>query len=228
MKDAQQSMELFDWMKSDVPEVLDQEQDFGVDTESTKKQVVKQMVNKNITILCANTTLIGDYVATIFPEHSNKWLVQAMGNATFASILQLIKEDLVTVDRQYVFIQLGGNQIRMANYDLVFQSLVNLVVAVRERRPDSRIFVIGVLPRPIDNAEAKPYICRINRWIASAVEKIQKMFQKVKFIPLHLKFLDAAKPKLHLFQQDGLMLSAAGAQLFKKLAFEMAGFVANA
>ena len=71
-----------------------------------------RLTPQNVQISSANTTLIGDYISTVFPEHSSKWLVQAQGNVTFTSVLNLIQENLITVDRKYVFLQLGGNQLR--------------------------------------------------------------------------------------------------------------------
>ena len=117
---------------------------------STHHQVVPQTVTyakKRTEISALNTTLIGDYIATIFPEYQSKWLVQASGNATFDSVLQGIKQSLIMVDRTCVFVQLGGNQIRSADACNTFTNLLNVVVAIREVRKDSRIFVVGIFAK---------------------------------------------------------------------------------
>ena len=163
----------------------------------------------------------------MFPEFQLKWLVQAHGNLTFNSVLQQIKDGLITIDRTYVFFQLGGNQVLSANNDNFFQQILNLVVAVRERRNDSRIYFLGILPKPIDNENVKPFICRANRWMSVAVDRINKMFSRIKFLPIQLKFLNGNLPRKELFNQDGITLNPAGAQVFKTQVFQLAGFVKN-
>ena len=181
------------------------------------------------TISSLNTTLIGDYVAAAFPEHGTQWLVQAQGNATLESVLVQIKQQVVIVDRHYVFFQLGGNQIRTTDFDKIFSAVLNLVVITRERNSQSRIFFLGVLPRPIDNQEAKPYVVRFNRWMANAVDQVGKIFEKIRFLPIQLHFIQESAPKEHLFRQDQpLMINEAGARIFKEHVFLMAGFARNA
>ena len=193
-----------------------------------EKQQERPSLNNKLEISCANTTLIGDYISTIFPEYQRKWLVQASGNATFASVLAAIQEGLITVDRRYVFFQLGGNQIRTASADSMFENAVKLVTAVRDRKLDARIFFIGILPRPVDNEFVKPLIMKANRWMAHAVDRIQKMFQKVRFLPVQLAFIEGSVPKQQLFDaQDQHTLNLAGAALFRAKVFKLAGFVQN-
>ena len=58
-----------------------------------------------------NTMIIGDYIAVVFPEFQAQWLVQAIGNATFQSMVDLICHEAIILKHRYIFIQLGGNQI---------------------------------------------------------------------------------------------------------------------
>ena len=174
------SMKMPDWAVQHIPEV---QETFGVPVEkSPESHVVKPMQNcvktvvqKNFEISWLNTTLIGDYVMAVFPEHSNKWLVQAKGNATFESTLEAIQQQLLIVDRQYIFFQLGGNQVRSADSNKMFTWVSNLVLAVREQSPNSSIYFISILPRPVDNHHVKPFIVKANRWLANAVDRIQKL-----------------------------------------------------
>ena len=175
-----------------------------------------------------NTTLIGDYISTVFPEYSSKWLVQAQGNTTFTSTLQNIHDGLITVNRQYVFFQIGGNQIRSATSAIIFDHILSLVVAVRECNATSRIFFIAVLPRPVEDQQAKPFIAKFNRWMANNVERVDKLFGKVKFLPVQHHFLDGNAPKIQLFRNDdALTLNEAGAATFRSAVFRHAGFVKN-
>ena len=128
-----------------------------------------------------NTTLIGDYVSVVFPEYHDKWLVQVFGNATFQSTLDNIIAEKIIVNRKYVFIQLGGNQLRTSSKENVFKSLLSVVLAIRDKNADARIFVVGVLPCPIENTSAKPLIMFFNRWLRDACERIMKILGKIKF-----------------------------------------------
>ena len=75
-------------------------------------QVVTQSVVE--TVSSGNTTVIGDYVAAAFQQHDRKWLVQATGNATIQSTILGIRNNKITMDRHYIFIILGHNQIQTA------------------------------------------------------------------------------------------------------------------
>ena len=180
------------------------------------------VVRKNCCISSANTTLIGDYIASVFSGLDAKWLVQAQGNAMFMSVLQQIQQGLITVDPTYVFFQLRGNQLLSANKDVLFNQLLNLVVVVKEKHNESRIYFIAVFPKPIDNDNMKPLICKMNRWLAIAVDRIAKMFNKVRYLLVQHDFLDGNNPKKILFNDDGITLNAAGAQAFRTAVFRLA------
>ena len=78
----------------------------GTYNETGSQSTVKV---QELHISCENTTIIGDYSSVTFPSYHQKWLVQVQGNATLASMLVLIKEKMLDVDKKYVFFQLGGN-----------------------------------------------------------------------------------------------------------------------
>ena len=117
---------------------------------SLKHQAVAGSSRK-LEISCANTTLIGDYTSVVFSSADARWLVQAQGNATLSSTLALIHDGILAIDRCYIFIQLGGNQVRSAEKGTVYSKVLDLVVAIRNKNPQSRIYFITVLPRVIDN-----------------------------------------------------------------------------
>ena len=190
--------------------------------------ITHQPQKPKLEISSVNTTLIGDYTSTIFDEFSTKWLVQAVGNATFSSTLESIQQGLTTVDRRYIFIQLGGNQLRTADSDNVYNNLLNLIVIIRDRNPESRIFIVAVIPRPIDNDQVKVLIMKMNRWLRGAVERVARMFQGVKFLPVQLAFLNGAVPNQQLYNEnDQLTLNDAGARVFKQQVFKLARFARN-
>lgn len=175
-----------------------------------------------------NTTLIGDYTSVVFPSHDTKWLVQAQGNATFASTLALVKDEMLVVDRRYIFVQLGGNQVRTGERTKIYSQVLDLVVYIRNKNATSKIFFIGVLPRVIDNEQIKPFIMKFNRWLAAAVNDVNSLFERIKFLPVHLQFLEGNVPKRPLFDQhNSLLLSPLGAAVFKESVFQLAGFVKN-
>ena len=154
-----------------------------------------KIINRSLEISCANTTLIGDYTSVVFAVSDTKWLVQAQGNATFASTLALIKDAMLAVDRRYIFIQLEGNQIRSTGRIRLQSLVLDLVVEIRNRNPHSCIFFVSVLPRWVDNAQAKPLIVTFNRWLSAAVQEMNVIFEKIKFLPVHFKFLQGSEPR---------------------------------
>ena len=86
---------------------------------------------------------------------------------------------------------------------------------------------MGILPRPVDNEQAKPLITTMNRWIRNAAEKMDVMFQKVRFLPVQLHFIDGTTPKIQYFNDDKLTVNAVGAKILKQVIFQLAGFVKN-
>ena len=180
-------------------------------------------------ISCANTTLIGDYTSVVFSSADSKWLVQAQGNATFASTLALIKDSMIAVDRRYIFIQLEGNQVMTTERERLQSLILDLVVKITNKNPESRLFFVSVLPRFTDNQQVKPFIVKFNRWLAVAVHEMNIIFECIKFLPVHFKFLEGAEPRRYLYDIQGnlLLLSQMGAALFKQIIFQLAGFVKN-
>ena len=75
-------------------------------------------------------------MSVIFPQQSTSWLVQAYGNAMFSTTTELIKEGLITVNHKYIFVQLGGNQIRSVDYNKVFGMVIDMVVTIRNKAPN--------------------------------------------------------------------------------------------
>ena len=174
-----------------------------------------------------NTTLIGDYTLVALMSDS-KWLIQAQGNATFTSTVALVKDGMLIIDRRYVFFQLGGNQVRTSDKSKLYGQMLELVVAVREVSPDSRIYFLGVLPRVPDNQDIKPFIMRFNRWLAANTADLDMVFEKIKFLPIHLKFINGIFLRQEMFQSDfPLLPSNIGATLFRQRVFNLAGFVKN-
>ena len=171
-------------------------------------------------ISCANTTLIGDYTSVVFLPMDTKWLVQAQDNATFSSTLALVNDGMIAVGRRYIFIQLGGNQVRFAEKPKIYSWVLDLVVKIRERNPTCKIFFLGVLPRLVDNEDIKPYIMKFSRWLSVAVHEVNIIFKRIQFLPIHLRFIEGNIPKAHLFEQDNqLLLNVAGQLCFVKWYF---------
>ena len=113
-------------------------------------------------ISSGNTTIIGDYIATGFDKHDKKWLVQAAGNATYQSVIQSVKEGSITVDRRYIFLVLGHNQIHQVSKSLVSQAVQQLVKVIRARNTTVKIFFAALLPHLVDNQVVKPLIIKMN------------------------------------------------------------------
>ena len=193
-----------------------------------RMQVAVSSVPK-LEISSANTTIIGDFTVAVFPEFSSKWLVQSHGNATFTLVLDMIRQNQITVRRRYVFVALGANQVCTTDTQKLFQLVSQLIMEINEKSVDSRIFMLGVLPRPIDDQLIKPLIAKFNRGLLNAVDCISKFMDRVKYLPVQLKFIQDSWAVMQFFdEKDKLTLNKMGAALYKKTAFEMTGFVKNA
>ena len=103
--------------------------------------------------------------------------------------------------------------------DKLYSLILDLVETIRNRNLTSRLFFISVLPRVVDNMEAKPFLIKFNRWLAAIVSEVNTIFDKIKFLPVYLKFLDGVQPQL--------LLSEVGVALFKQVIFQLAGFMKN-
>ena len=67
---------------------------------------------------------------------------------------------------------------------------------------------------------------RFNRCLATNAQDTNSLFEKVKLLPVHLKFINSTFPRQNMFQNDNsLLLSLLGVTLFKQAVFSLAGFV---
>ena len=190
--------------------------------EEKKIQALKPLISN------LNTTLIGDYIAVVFPEYHQHWLVQAVGNATFQSVTKAVTQDELIVNRKNIFVQLGGNQIRSATRSVVFRSVFELVAVIKQKNTDCKIYLVGVLPRPIENDQVCKQVMMYNRWLWNTAERIWKIFGEIIFLPAQLKFIGSNGPRMELFNMDDkLTLNQAGVKLLKAILFQLAGFVKN-
>ena len=174
-----------------------------------------------------NTTLIGDYIVAGFPQWDAKWLVQATGNTTFESVLADIISGKIIVDRKYVFILLGHNQIRTSTKSSIKWSIFNCIEQIRIINAQSRIFFVSLLPRPVDNQVTKLLITKFNRALAGSVNVASKQFKRVRFVAVQHEFVHNSIPLDKLYNQDKFTLSLAGLALLKNKVLLGAGFVKN-
>ena len=123
--------------------------------------------------------IIGDYVAMVFDRFNSKWLVQVTGNSMVQSVISVIHNKQITVDRRYIFVVLGHNQLHMAERAVVGDMFQELIGLIRDLSPIARIFVSALLPRPVDNAMVKPLIVKFNRALSVVIGKIAKRDERV-------------------------------------------------
>ena len=183
--------------------------------------------NRSLQIGPHNTTLIGDYVTSVYQGPDNKWLVQSLGNATWNTVIQGIMNGSIVVNFRYMFLMVGHNQVLSAKKSEIIQVIHDTVQKIRSINLEARIFVCSLLPRPIDNHDIKPHIVNFNRWIVMAVNRVSKAYFRVHHIPTQHSFIRAGKPKQELFNEDRITLNKAGALLLKEKMFEIAGFRKN-
>ena len=175
-----------------------------------------------------NTTIIGDYVVTAFMDNDTKWLVQVFGNATWQSVIDMIKQDAISVDKRYTFFVVGHNQVWSATKQQIINWIHELVVLVHAKNADTRMYFSMVLPRPLDNEIVKPKIVNFNRNMFAAVYKVGRVRGvKIHFLPVQHSFIGQSKPILVYYNEDLITLNQAGAAMLKMKLFEFAGFRVN-
>ena len=207
--------------------------------ESLMIQINNSVVNNNIkdnqqvvnvareTISPANTTIIGDYVAGCFGPEDNKWLVQVVGNETLQSVAWKIQHDVLIIQRRYIFLLIGHNQLWTATKGTIQDAVAEIVDEIRCRNPAAHIYFSTLLPRPIDNIEAKPKIVKFNRNLFQAVKKVQQKFTKVQLLSVQHQFIVNSAPDVSLFNTDRLTLNTRVAQRLKSALFTCTGFRVN-
>ena len=194
---------------------------------SSQAPSIRQSANAKEVISSGNTTVIGDYVAAAFSQHDSKWLVQATGNATMNTVLQGINKGDITVDRHYIFIVIGHNQLQSSSKGSVIFSVKQIVASIRNKNPAAKIFFSALLPRPVDNDTVKPLIVKFNRALCAAIHEVQKRDIRVLLLPVQHQFIVDSKPVMQYYNEDGFSLSDQGAACLKKELFRLAGFLQN-
>ena len=180
------------------------------------------------TISRANTTIIGDYVLGCYKNDDSKWVVQCMGNATLQSVVLSLQHNNLDVQKRYIFILIGHNQIMSSTKGTVADAVAEIVQEIRFKNQSARIYFAAILPRPIDNDNTKPLIVKFNRNLFAAVARVSKTIKKVKFLVVQHRFIHHSKPVTGLFNSDLITLNEAGAKTLKSSLFELAGFAMNA
>ena len=218
-----------DWLLDSSPSV----ENHAREVQDTIQEILNdlqqgvQQKPRTIEIGQQNTTIIGDYVASVFADADAKWKKQMHGNATWSSVLNGIQQGDISVQFWYIFLMVGHNQIRSASRAEIVLLVQQTVMLIREINEEARIFVSAILPRPVDNEIAKPFIVNFNRWLVLAMNKISKSYYRVHFLPVQHHFLTNGLPTLHLFNEDKFTLNPRGAALLKATLFKLAGFKRN-
>ena len=173
-----------------------------------------------------NTTIITDKYGSCFENPDSKWLVQKFDKAVIQTIINRVISGEITVARRYIFLMIGGNQVFRAKKTLVHNKLNMLTLCVLGKNPVAKIFVAGVLPRPVKDHYAKDYIRDFNRFLCAAVKKIQKQYTRIFYVPAQLQF-QARHEYNCLFESNLLQLSVFGKMQLKRALLEGAGFIAK-
>ena len=171
-----------------------------------------------------NTTLIGDFITSSFSSNDSKWLVQTFPKANLATLRNRVETGEAKVDKHYIFVMIGANQVFRATRVLVVQEVKALAYSIFVRNANAKVFFVGVLPRPSHNMIAKPRITEFNRFLNTAMKKIKKQFSRIFYLPAQVKFHNETEFNV-LFNEDLCTLSLFGRMRLKKVLFEEAGFI---
>ena len=181
---------------------------------------VKQVISPE------NTTIIGDSIIGCFSNPDSKWLVQCFEKAVISTLVSRIEKQEISVNFRYVFFMIGKNQVFRAIRSHTYQEVKKLVSAVLQQNDMAKIFFGGVLPRPVNNALAKPRIKAFNRFLATSVKKLQRSFLRVFYLPVQLRFTAEHEFNI-LYKTNRIHLNEIGWMRLKAALLEEAGFIRN-
>ena len=151
-------------------------------TQTNIQMLGRLQQNSREVISNLNTTIIGDYVVAAFHSNDSKWLVQSFGNATIEYLINGVKTGTITVARRYVFIVIGHNQIWSLSKQQIIRQVLELAVAIKNNNSDCRIYFSALIPRPVDNEQAKLQLVKFNQSLHLAVNKAKKVLNRVHFL----------------------------------------------
>ena len=210
-------------IKQVVAEVMVQ-----INIQSTSSDTVMEHCNKAKEVISlSNTTIISDYVVGCFSTRDKKWKVQGARNDTLQSIAWKMQHDCLDVQKQYIFILLGHNQLWTQTKGTINDAVTEIVQEIRACNLAAWIFFRALLPRPIDNTQAKPRIVKFNRNLCQVVKKIQNKVNRISFLSIQHDFIKDSLPDETLFTSDRVMLNELGAQRLRSALFKSAGFRVN-
>ena len=184
-------------------------------------------VQQKPTISADNTTFIGDAVFVRMAETSASWLVQVVASLTCKSIIDLILQEKIKVDRKYIFIACGSSQLYTigdADIRIYCNRLLDTIMSLNST---AKIFMVPILPRPADNDDARAYIVDFNKKLTKEIRKLERGFSNITFIPVQNHFLRNRIPEEKFYSEDRFSLNIEGCKKFKSLALEAAGFKRN-
>ena len=96
-----------------------------------------------------NTTIMGDAVVGSFCNPDSKWLVQCFPQANIKTLCNRVKSGEAIVNRRYLFVMIGANQVFRAIKSSTYQELKMLIQQIRIINNQAKIFICGVLPHPL-------------------------------------------------------------------------------
>ena len=130
-----------------------------------------------------------------------------MGNITFNSAVELIQNGSLNVTHQYIFMAIGSNQVYSANQHDVTKYVNRTIFTLLSKNADAKIFVLPVLPRPVDDKHVKSHIIEFNRILSSAVKKLALESVNVKFLAVQNCFTADGRADNRLYSQTWYLLT---------------------
>ena len=188
-----------------------------VDSVQSKKECTNQV----------NTTLIGDVVFSALVAQQKAWQVQIIGNVTLQAAVDYVQNGTFDVSHRYIFLAIGSNQVYTSNQHDVSKFLHRLVFTIISINAEAKLFIIPVLPRPVDDTQVKQYIIDFNRMLSNATKKLAAESINVMFLSIQNCFLRAGKADDRWYSRDLVSLNQQGCSRLRNMVFEAAGFKKN-
>ena len=153
--------------------------------------------------------IVGDSIIKDI-SHIDGVTLKAFPGATIGKLSILISNGSVDLhDFDYMIIHVGTNNIgKRDSFDNMISDYANLVAIIRRRKPDMRIIVSSILPRPVDHSITDSMIKKINFHLKSVMSQDLNF----KFISSYKAVVKFGSFRRYLFAKldKGLHLNTEG------------------
>lgn len=154
-------------------------------------------------------TIISDSIAK-YVSGIDGVVVQAFSGDTVSRLANRLLSRQASLEQfDYVIFHVGTNDIaNRASFNAIISDFGNLIAICRKVKPNIKIIVSAILPRPVDHATTDSVIRQVNSYLMKNMSRNMNF----RFICTYKPFTHCGKVKLELFakRDGGLHLNTEG------------------